>query len=133
MNVDSTGIVIQKNNDPVITQLDQTNINAIDWPSWINLLNNNNNKYDHKIESVFYSSGNNNELSKATYYVYTSYVNNLNQKSYQMYYFGVNETIQDQALNRGVATGPATNFYTSQNLAMDSLTRRLYLIGNVKI
>ena len=129
LNTDSTAIALQKNSDPVITQLDQTNIDAINWPSWINLLNNNNNKYDHKIESVFYSSGNNNESSKATYYVYTSYVNNLNQKSYQMYYFGVDET----SLNRGVTTSSSTSFYTTNNLAMDSLSRRLYLIGNVKI
>ena len=130
LNLDSMPIVIQKNNDPVIIALDQTNVDAINWPSWINLLNNNNNKYAHKIENIFYNSGNINDSSKATYYVYTSYLDNLGNNKYQMYYFGVNETVQDQILNKGVTTGPGIEFYNTRNLEMDSLSRRLYLIAN---
>ena len=130
LNLDSMPIVIQKNSDQVITQLDQTNVNAINWPSWINILNNNNNRFDHKIINVFYNSGNGNDASKASYYVYTSYEDNIGKIYYQMYYFGVNEGVMEQAMNKGVGTGNYTPFYSTQNIQMDPLTRRLYLLGD---
>ena len=130
LNLDSMPIVIQKNSDQVITQLDQTNVNAINWPSWINILNNNNNRFDHKIINVFYNSGNGNDASKASYYVYTSYEDNIGKIYYQMYYFGVNEGVMEQAMNKGVGTGNYNPFYSTQNIQMDPLTRRLYLLGD---
>ena len=126
-NLDSMSIVVQKPGEEIITTLDTVNIDAINWPSWIEILKNNNILQSHKIEKVFYNSGDNNDYSKATYYVYTSYTNNLGIENYQMYYFTVEEK---ESLQKGITTGKNTDFYKNNNIEMDPFTRRLYLFAN---
>ena len=129
LNLDSMSIVID-NNQKIIKTLDQTNIDAINWPSWINLLNSNSNKYDHKILNVIYNPSSNNYSSKATYYVFTSYADNIGDTNYQMYYFGAVE----KSLEKGVTTDNTyPELYQTFNVKMDPLTRRFYLFAKVKV
>ena len=131
LNVDSMPFVVEKkSNNKIISNLDNSNIDFIDWPSWISSLTVAN-RYAHKILNVIYDPRENNSGSNANYYVYTSYIDEEGDTKYQMYYFNVNKNLTSDA---GVPlASPSDEIYNSDNIIMEPLSDSFYMLAESKL